>query len=140
MDCKIISTKKSCRGMRLIEILRSAGIGVLAMTAICSFYFFSNRSFAAQYNYVDMDQYSHKALDQLSKQIRQVKALTAFSTNRLVFTDYDDATLSFTYDRSSRTLVRTKGGQRDVLLTGCDSLAFSIFQRNPVGGTYDQYP
>jgi len=126
--------------MTLVEILVSTGIGVLAITAICSFYFFSNRSFAAQYNYVDMDQFSHKALDQLSQQIRQVKALTGFSTNQLVFTDYDDATLSFTYDPSSRTLVRAKGTSRDVLLTGCNSLTFSIFQRNPVGGTYDQYP
>lgn len=126
--------------MTLVEILISTGIGVLAMTAICSFYFFSNRSFAAQYNYVDMDQFSHKALDQLSQQIRQVKALTEFSTNRLVFTDYDDGTLSFTFDPTAKTLVRAKGAQRDVLLVGCDSLTFSIFQRNPVAGTYDQYP
>jgi hypothetical protein len=26
------------------------------------------------------------------------------------------------------------------LLEQCDYLKFSIFQRNPIGGTYDQYP
>ena len=27
-----------------------------------------------------------------------------------------------------------------MLLTECDSLSFEIFQRNPIGGTYDQFP
>jgi len=41
---------------------------------------------------------------------------------------------------AARTLSRSKGATNKVLLTECDALQFSIFQRNPVGGTYDQYP
>ena len=66
--------------------------------------------------------------------------MTDFATNKLVFTDYDDVTLSFIYDPTNKTLLRIKGAQTDVLLTGCDSLTFSIYQRNPVAGSYDQYP
>src|SRR5205823_172533 len=110
------------------------------MAGICSLYFYSYRSFAAQLNYVDLDQYSQRALDRMSQQIRQVKAMTDFGTNKLVFTDYDDVTLSFIYNPTNKTLVRMKGTQTDVLLTGCDSLTFSIYQRTPVAGTYDQYP
>jgi hypothetical protein len=33
-----------------------------------------------------------------------------------------------------------KGGVTEVLLTECDNLSFAIFQRNPINGTYNQYP
>ena len=36
--------------------------------------------------------------------------------------------------------VRTKGGVSQVLLTECDFLTFSNYQRNPYYGQYDQYP
>ena len=45
--------------------------------------------------------------------------------------------LSFTY--TNRTLVRQQGTLSKTLLTGCDSLQFSIYQRSPIPGTYDQY-
>ena len=141
MDCKITSTKaRRCRGMTLFEIMFAVGIGGMVLAGVCSLYFYSYRSFAAQLNYVDLDQYSQRALDKMSQQIRQVKAMTGFTTNSLVFTDYDDATLSFIYNPTNKTLSRIKGATTDVLLTGCDSLTFSIYQRNPVAGSYDQYP
>ena len=125
--------------MTLFEIMVALGIGSFVLAGVCSMYFYSYRSFAAQLNYVDLDQYSHKALDKMSQQIRQVKALTDFTTNRLVFTDYDDAKLSFIYNPTNKTLIRTKGTQSETLLTGCQALTFSIYQRTPVAGTYDQY-
>ncbi len=126
--------------MTLFEVLFAMGVGAMVLAGVCSLYFYSYRSFAAQLNYVDMDQYSHRALDRMSQQIRQVKALTTFTTNQLVFTDYDDGTLSFTYNSTNKTLVRAKGAESEVLLSGCNSLLFSIYQRNPVAGSYDQYP
>ena len=141
MVCKITSTKKaSCAGMTLTELMVACVVGLMVLGAACSLYFYSYRSFAAQLNYVDLDQYSHKALDRLSSEIRQVKNTTAFTTNSISFTDYDDATLTYIYSPDSKTLARIKGTSREVLLTGCESLAFSIYQRNPVGGAYDQYP
>src|SRR5207248_8866558 len=100
MDCKITSTKKNRRlsGMTLFEIIFAVGIGGMVLAGVCSLYFYSYRSFAAQLNYVDLDQYSQRALDKMSQQIRQVKAMTDFTTNSLVFTDYDDGTLSFIYN------------------------------------------
>ena len=126
--------------MTLFEIMFALGIGGLVMAGVCSLYFYSYRSFAAQLNYVDLDQYSQRALDKMSQQIRQVQAMTDFATNKLVFTDFDGATLSFIYNLTNKTLARIKGATTETLLTGCDSLIFSIYQRNPVGGSYDQYP
>jgi len=125
--------------MTLFELLFAIGIGCFVLAAVCSMYFYSYRSFAAQLNYVDLDQYSQKALDRMSQQVRQVKALTQFTTNKLVFTDYDDRPLTFEYNPTNKSLVRIKGTEQDTLLTGCEWLTFSIFQRTPVGGTFDQY-
>jgi len=125
--------------MTLFEVMVAMAIGSFVLAGVCSMYFYSYRSFAAQLNYVDLDQYSQKALDKMSQQIRQVKALTDYTTNRLVFTDYDGAALAFVYNPTNKTLIRTKGAATETLLTGCQSLNFSIFQRTPVPGSYDQY-
>src|SRR3954470_24861081 len=125
MESRITSTERgSKRGMTLFELMFAMGVGSLILAGICSLYFYSYRSFAAQLNYVDLDQYSHKALDKMSQQIRQVKSLNEYSTNRLVFTDYDDATLSFVYNPTNKTLVRIKGTETETLLTGCQTLTF----------------
>jgi len=126
--------------MTLLELLFAMGVTSVVLAGVCSLYFYSYRSFAAQLNYVEMDQDSHRTLDKMSQQIRQVKAMTGFTTNQLVFTDFDDQPLAFVYNPTNRTLIRRKSGQSEVLLGGCDSLTFSIFQRNPVAGKYDQYP
>jgi hypothetical protein len=58
-----------------------------------------------------------------------------------VFEDSDGGTLQFLYDPKARTLRRTKNGAASkVLLSNCDQLTFSMYQRNPVGGSYDVYP
>jgi hypothetical protein len=65
--------------------------------------------------------------------------LASISSNQLVFTDWDGAPLAYTYSPGTRTLVQSKGGVNTVLLTGCDFLCFSNFQRNPIEFSYDQY-
>ena len=67
--------------------------------------------------------------------------MTSYATNELVFNDGTSTNgLSFTYDPAQRTLVRQRGGNSTTLLTECDGLQFSIYQRTPLSGTYDQYP
>jgi len=48
--------------------------------------------------------------------------------------------LIYDYSPTAQTLTRTLGARSSVLLSNCTSLQFSIFQRNPIGGSYDQYP
>ena len=66
--------------------------------------------------------------------------MTSFSSNQLVFRDYDGHSLSYTYSPDDQTLTRSKDGTNKLLLKECDFMNFQIFQRNPIGGTYDQYP
>lgn len=127
--------------MTLVEMLISMGIGGVVLAALGALTFYTGRSFAAMANYVDLDKASRSALDQMSQQIRQTNKLLDGDKYNLVFEDFDGKKLEFHYSDSSRTLTRTKEGESSkVLLRGCDELAFSIFQRNPIEGTYNVYP
>ena len=74
----------------------------------------------------------------MSHDIRQTRSLTSFTTNQLVFEDYDGGQLRFFWNPApnARTLTRIKGAQTKVLLQQCDYLSFSVFQRNPSNGFY----
>jgi hypothetical protein len=91
-------------------------------------------------NYVDLENKSRTTLDLISKEIRQTKQLTDFTTHRLTFEDHDGASLTYEYFPETARLLRRKNGQTQVLLNECNYLKFAIFQRNPIGGSYDQYP
>ncbi len=115
------------------------GVASVVMMFMLSFAFFTNRSFASLTNYLELDQKTETALDRMSGDIRQVNSLTSYSSNNLTFQDYDGVTLQYAYNSGSQTLTRTKSGKTETLLTGCNSLQFSIFQRTPSNATFQPY-
>jgi Tfp pilus assembly protein PilW len=126
--------------MTLLEMLIAMSIGVVVLTSVGAFSLYGGRSFAAIANYLEMETDSRNALDTLTRDIRQATALTAYTSTQLTFQDADGQPLLFTYSPGAQTLTKTKGSQSKVLLTGCDSLSFAIFQRTPIGGTDQAYP
>jgi Tfp pilus assembly protein PilW len=143
MVCKTTSTRRARQrsaGFSIAETWIALGLTMLLVLATVSFTMYTGRSFAGLGNYVDLEMYSQKALDQMTRDIRQTKYLSAFATNQLVFQDSDDTPLSFTYSPTARTLVRAKGGASTVLLRECDYMCFSNFIRNPIPQTDGQYP
>lgn len=128
--------------MTLVELLLATTVGSIIALGMAQLAMYSGRSFAAMANYVSLDRASRNALDTMSKQIRQTNKLTDFSATSLTFQDADGGTLVFSYDSNHKELIRSKNGVADAkpLLTECDYLRFSIFQRNPIGGSYDVYP
>src|SRR5438874_32557 len=136
MVCKITSIKRGRQAFTFVEAMVASGIGLLALSTVLSFFFFSNRSFVSVTNYLDLDQKTQIALDKMSRQIRQVNKLTGWSSTNLTFQDYDGATRQYTYDPTAQTLTRLKDPTSTVLLTGCDSLQFSIFQRTPATNSF----
>lgn len=141
MDCKTTSTtstKARQRGLSIIELLTSIGIGGILLIAVLSLGFFSARSFAALTNYVDLDNHSRNALDQITREIRQADALVSSGEHHLEF-KHGTGFIRYTYNPTARTLTRNRNGQIDVLLRECDELTFRIFQRNPVPQTWEQF-
>ena len=162
MDCTITSTTRKGSsagrvGMTLIELLMAVGISGVVFAAVSILVFFSGRSYAALANYVDLDCKSRKALDLMSKEIRQVDTVTSSGTaslpdghavtNRLVFsgteTNGNGYTLTYEYNPETETLVRTKQGGSypgtNTLLTGCTYLNFGLYQRVPKANSFDQF-
>jgi prepilin-type N-terminal cleavage/methylation domain-containing protein len=141
MDCKITSTTSTSRrqqGLSLVEVLAALGIGSILLIAILSISFFSARSFAALTNYVDLDNHSRNALDQITREIRQADRLVRSSEHELEF-QHGAGWIRYTYDPDARTLTRNANGRSTVLLRECDSLRFAIYQRNPIPSTWDQF-
>jgi hypothetical protein len=125
-----------------MEMLVATAVGGIVVSAIASLAFYTGRSFSALANYVDLDNYSRNALDRMSKEIRQTNKLLTYATNSLTFEDSDGLPLTYTFDPTAKTLIRSKNGVPDLrpLLKECNYLQFLIFQRNPITGTYNQYP
>jgi hypothetical protein len=124
-----------------MELLVGMGLASVAMLVMLLLTVFFARSFAALVNYVSLDQDSRNALDRMSKEIRQANNLVSAGTNYLSFST-DNGTLLYSYDPVAQTLTRSLNGVADPrpLLQGCQYLNFSIYQRTPVGGSYEQYP
>lgn len=130
--------RPALRGFTLVEFLFAAGISALVIGQVCMLWLFSSRSFAAQMSYVDMDQAGQRALDELTREIRQVRVMTSYSPNRVVFVDVNNQNLTFEFVNGQ--LVRTKGVTAKVLLKNCEFGSFAIYQRNPKEGAYEYYP
>ena len=72
-------------GMTLPEVMVALGISSLALLVVATLTFFSARSFVAIGNYVDLDNTSRKAVDVMTKEIRQAKALSGYGVGTLTF-------------------------------------------------------
>jgi len=150
---------KTRSGMTLVELLIAMGLSGMVFVAVGMMIFSSGRSYAALANYVDLDNRSRKALDQMTKDIRQVDGVTAIGTmtlasgqvvtNLLVLAgkDSDGTAYNITYNYSpgsvNKTLTRAKSAGQyagtNILLTGCNYLNFRMFNRVPKDGTLDNF-
>jgi prepilin-type N-terminal cleavage/methylation domain-containing protein len=128
-------------GFTLVEYMVGIAVGSLVLLAVASLSLYSGRSFAGLANYADLNSASLRAIDQMTRDIRQATGVLSFSTNEVVL-DYgtNAPAMAFTYSPSDRVLVRTHGAEKSVLLKECDFLEFRVFQRTPKAGTYDQFP
>lgn len=131
--------RPSSTGATLLEMMITLSVGMIVMAAVASLTLFTARSFVASGNYADLDRASFIALDTLSRDIRQSRALTAFTTNKLVLTDNDNTTLVYQYTPATGLFTRQKNGTTKVLLKQCDFLKFAIYQRTPTNG-WNWYP
>ncbi|MFM1944293.1 MAG: hypothetical protein RI897_3275 [Verrucomicrobiota bacterium] len=139
-------TSRKSQGYTLVEVLVATGIGGLVLAAIMTVTLFSARSFAALVNYVDLDNYSRNALDEITSEIRQADRLIAGSPTSMTF-QFSNPTntaaaswnVSYVYNPDARTLSRIQAGTRKTLLEECDFLDFAFFKRNPATNSFDLY-
>jgi prepilin-type N-terminal cleavage/methylation domain-containing protein len=126
-------------GFTLVEMLVTLAISLILAAAIAVLYLYSSRSFLALDNYTDMNLLSQLALDKMSKDIRQAKLVTGYTTNSITFTDVNGNSLRFNYDASGKKLTRISGAKTTTYLTNCDSLQFWIYQPTPTSNSFTCY-
>ena len=126
--------------MTLVEVLVATAIGSMILVAAGSLMVYNSRSLAALTNYADLDRYSRTAVDKLSEDIRQATALVAFTSTELEFNaSRGRSNITYTFNPDTRQLVRRSGNNREVLLQECDSLTFTVYGRNNVSNSWDQF-
>lgn len=130
------------RGMTLVEVMVALGIGSMTLAAVAVFFLYSFRSLAVITNYIDMDIASRNALDQMTRDIRQMSVLTSFQTNEVTLSGLNGATLKYSWSPVTHKLTceRPIDSSPQELLNSCDSIAFQMFQRTPQPGTNNFTP
>jgi hypothetical protein len=122
---------KAARAMTLVEMMVAIGVGFTVITVMATVFTSASCSFAAMTNYVSMDGNSRNALDQMTQEIRQAGDLVEFTPTHLKF-GYRAGTnsfLVFDWNAASGQLTEfnTATTTTNVLLTGCNQLAFSLY-------------
>ncbi len=126
--------------MTLVEVMIATAIGAMILAAAGSLMVYNARTLAALSNYADLDRFSRSAVDKLSQDIRQATQLISFTTTELEFnSSRGRSNITYTYYPDSKTLVRRQGRDRETLLQECDALTFTVYGRNNVSNSWDQF-
>ena len=122
---------KVTQAMTLVEMLVAVAVGSLVLMVVAMVFMNGTRAFASMGNYVVMDNDSRNALDHLTQEIRQAGNLVEFSPTHLKFGWHaqTNSFLVFDWDAAAGKLNEwnTADSTTNVLLKGCDQLAFSLF-------------
>jgi len=133
------TTKRSRQAMTLMDVLVASTIATVLFAMIGTLAVTTARSFVALGNYGDLDRASRSALDTLSRDVRQSRALAAYSPQQISLLANDNTQLTYSYNSATGNFTRQSGSKTKVLLTQCDYLNFNIYQRNP-SNNWSWYP
>ncbi|MCU0770277.1 MAG: hypothetical protein MUE94_00715 [Verrucomicrobia bacterium] len=123
----------------LVEVMVAMGLGVFVLAIVAVLTMFTVRSFVAMGNYNDLERASTRALDTMSREVRQAASVVSFTTNRVQLRTLNGIALTYEYDPDAETLTQIKGADSQILLEQCDYLKFNISQRNP-SNNFNFYP
>jgi hypothetical protein len=128
----------------LLELMIATAVFSIAGVALGTMFLYSIKGFASMANYALLDSENRLAMDSLSKEIRQARAVTAYTSNSLgnslTIADMNNQPVTFSFNAQQKQLVRTAGASSSVLLTNCNLLNFTLLQRNPSNGNYGVFP
>jgi len=120
-----------------MEFTIAMGIASLVLLVSSALLLYSGRHFASIAGYTDLHSRALTAIDRISMEIRQFKALSSFSTNSLTFVG-TNSPVTYAYSPAERKLTRVEGTKKETLLDECDFLEFHVYQRTPIPGTFEQ--
>jgi hypothetical protein len=131
--------KRIRNGFTIAEYMVATSIGLLVLASALVLWGYATRTCASLLGYVDLSSNSKNALDRVSQQIRNAKAVQSCNATQLVILDPDGQKALIAYDHTTKSLVRIKNSIRTTLLTECTNFQFSVYQRTPVSNSFQLY-
>src|SRR5687767_7477390 len=92
------TVSRPVRGFALVEAMFAAGITTILVLVLCSFSMFSSQSFAALFNYVELDDINRIAMDRITRDVRQANRVKAATSTSLTLEDADTAEIQYIYN------------------------------------------
>jgi hypothetical protein len=131
-----IQANRFCQAFSLVELMVTSAVGLLLLTVVAVMFTFGLRSFASMGNYSELDGKSRRALDLITRDVRQASRVLSYQSNAtsrvLTLTNFTGGTLVYSWDAASGLLTCDKTGESTaVYLTGCDLWNATLFQRTP---------
>lgn len=121
----------ACGGWTLLEMIVAVAAGTIILLAFFSAFVTLSNTMVAIDNYNELDQYSRQTLDQMSRDLRDTATVTSFGNTTLAVSNaITGDQIQYAWD-GSNVFSRTLNGTTTVMLTNCDSLAFSGYTRIP---------
>ena len=126
-------------GFTLVELMVAMALSGLVLAVALSLSLYTSRTIASMTDSVDLNARSRHAIDRMSQKLRQISVVKSFSPTAISVT-YLGNPLTYTYNPAAKTLVENDAGRVNTLLEDCDTLAFSLYKRNPLTNSFNQFP
>lgn len=114
----------------LPEYMVAVGVGSVITVFAVTLVVHSVRTFAGLANYADLNSTGIAAIDRMTREIRASTGLLFFDPHRIIINPgTNKPSITYAYSYVDKTLTRQEGTKPSaVLLTGCDSLDFFIYE------------
>jgi prepilin-type N-terminal cleavage/methylation domain-containing protein len=140
--------RRLSRAYTLLEMMIAVSVFSIAGVGLGTMFLFCVRSYASLANYSVLDQYDRQAMDLVTREIRQAKQVTGYTSNALTrslsFVGGDNnQSITYTFDGPTQQFRRSENGATRILLTNCSLLDFGLYMRPPgalTNSTFDLYP
>lgn len=123
--------------MSLVEMAVALGVASITLMIVGLLSLYGLRSFAVMGNFADLDEEGRRAVDRVSRDLRQASGILSYKSSadarRLVATNaLTGTTVTYTWDAEAQTLTSEETGEPPVVcLTDCESWQPSFFQDQP---------
>jgi len=137
MDCTITSINRPRHGYTLVEVMISSVFSLLVLGVAVTFCFYISQGASAINNHTLLETEGQLAVDNLTRDLRQARSVSAYSTDSMTFVDVDNNPLVLTFDSTSNTLSLIKTNNQLFQITGCASAQFQMYGGMVGAGTLD---
>jgi len=119
--------RKRAGGFTLVEVMISASLATVILTAVLSMFLFLGRSSANIINYAEMESQARRGLEFFAQDTRQSSDLAWNSTSSITLT-VGASTIDYVFNSGTGEFTRTMGGVTTVLLEGITTFTFSGYK------------